>query len=399
LPLAFSKLDLPRPVWLLGWVSLVTDLATEMIYPLLPLFLTRVLGASAMSLGVIEGVAEAANSLLKIAAGRLADRTGAPRRLVLAGYGLSGAVRPLIAFVTSWTQVLGLRFVDRLGKGIRGAPRDAMLGHFAPAHLRGRVYGFHRAMDHAGAVVGPLIASVFLFFYPESYRTLFGLTIIPGIVVILILLRVPDTRTSAPIEPPEPVEPREPLNLSKPFFKAILVILVFSLGNASDAFLLLRINDLGVAAFWIPLLWSGLHVVKVLSSLAGGELSDRFGRRTLIAGGWIVYALVYAGFGYFASPATIVVIFLSYGIFFGLTEGVEKAWVADLAPAGARGTAFGVYNAALGVGGLISSLMFGVIWTRVSPSAAFFTGAAVALVAIGLLYSLFSHEENPRHER
>jgi sugar phosphate permease len=391
-------------------------MATEMIYPLLPLFLTRVLGASAMSLGVIEGVAEAANSVLKIAAGRLADRTGAPKRIVLAGYGLSGAVRPLIAFVTSWTQVLGLRFVDRLGKGIRGAPRDAMLAHFAPAHLRGRAYGFHRAMDHSGAVIGPLIASAFLFFRPEDYRTLFALSIIPGIIVIMILLRVPDTNTNEPLEPLEPREPNEPpepsetpepnepvepvklLNRSSSFTKAIIVILVFSLGNASDAFLLLRINDLGVAAFWIPLLWSGLHIVKVLSSLAGGDLSDRLGRRAVIGAGWIVYALVYAGFGYFDSPATIIAIFLGYGIYFGMTEGVEKAWVADLAPRGARGYAFGIYNAALGVGGLVSSLMFGVIWTRVSPSAAFFTGAAVALVAIGLLYSLFSHEENPRHQ-
>ena len=193
-------------------------MASEMIYPLLPIFLTRVLGATAMSLGVIEGVAEAASSILKIAAGRLADRTGAPRRIVLAGYGLSGAVRPLVAFVTSWTQVLGLRFVDRLGKGIRTAPRDAMLAHFAPVELRGRAYGFHRAMDHTGAVAGPLIASLFLFFYPEQYRTLFGLSIIPGIVVILILLRVPDANTSKraeptePNEPPEPPEPPEPLN-------------------------------------------------------------------------------------------------------------------------------------------------------------------------------------------
>ena len=402
--MAFSKFGLPRPVWLLGWVSLVTDMASEMIYPLLPLFLTRVLGGSAMSLGVIEGVAEAANSVLKIAAGRLTDRTGAPKRLVLAGYGLSGAVRPLVAFATSWTQVLGLRFVDRLGKGIRGAPRDAMLAHFAPPHLRGRAFGFHRAMDHTGAVAGPLIASVFLVFYPDAYRTLFALSIIPGIVVILILLRVPDTITGGrePLEPREPPEPPEPVKLSGAFWKAIVVILVFSFGNASDAFLLLRINDLGVAAFWIPLLWSALHVVKVLASLAGGDLSDRLGRRTLIAGGWIVYALVYAGFGYFDSPPAIVVIFLTYGIYFGLTEGVEKAWVADLAPAGARGTAFGIYNAALGVGGLVSSLMFGVIWTRVSPSAAFFTGAAVALAAIGLLYSLFSpsrNEENTRHQR
>ena len=202
-------------------MSLVTDLASEMIYPLLPIFLTRVLGATAMSLGVIEGAAEAVSSVLKIASGRLADRTGAPKPIVLVGYSLSGAVRPLIAFVTSWTGVLGLRFADRVGKGLRTAPRDAMLAHFAPPHLRGRVYGFHRAMDHAGAVVGPLVASAFLFFYPDSYRSLFALSIIPGIVVVLILLRVPDTNTSEPREPDEPPEPNEPVEPSEPPFRSL----------------------------------------------------------------------------------------------------------------------------------------------------------------------------------
>jgi MFS family permease len=380
-------------------------MATEMIYPLLPIFLTRVLGATALSLGIIEGVAEAASSILKIAAGRLADRTGAPKPLVLAGYGLSGAVRPLMAVVSSWTQVLGLRFLDRVGKGIRGAPRDAMLAHFAPAHIRGRAFGFHRAMDHAGAVIGPLIATAFLFFYPNEYRTLFALSIIPGIIVILILLRVPSVRTGGrevtPAQTPDVAMSAGAVTLSTPFWKAIAVITLFSLGNASDAFLLLRLNDLGIAAVWIPLLWSALHVVKVLSSLAGGDLSDRLGRRTLIATGWVVYAVVYAGFGVMESPTAVVALFLFYGVYFGLTEGVEKAWIADLSPVALRGTAFGIYNGALGFGGLVSSIMFGVIWTRVSPGAAFATGAAMALVAIALLYSLFSlphAKENPGHQ-
>jgi len=382
-----ARFGLPRPVWLLGWVSLVTDMATEMIYPLLPLFLTRVLGASAMSLGVIEGTAEAANSILKIAAGQLADRTGTPKKIVLVGYGLSGAVRPLIAIASTWTHVLGLRIADRLGKGIRGAPRDAMLAHFTPEAIRGRAFGFHRAMDHAGAVVGPLIASAFLFFSPDDYRTLFALTIIPGIVVVIILLRVPDTRSTRPaaMEGAAPA----PARLSRKFYVAMVVILIFSLGNASDAFLLLRLNDLGVTAFWIPLLWSALHVVKVGSSIVGGDLSDRFGRRTLIGLGWLIYALVYAGFAFFDSAPAVIAIFLTYGLYFGLTEGVEKAWVADLVPAAVRGTAFGVYNAALGVGSLCASLMFGAIWTRVSPGAAFLTGAVLALVASGLLYFSF----------
>src|SRR5690349_9368688 len=179
-------------------------MATEMIYPLLPLFLTRTLGGSAMALGVIEGVAEAANSALKVLSGWLTDRSGQPKKLVLAGYGLSSAVRPLIGFVTSWPQVLGLRFTDRLGKGIRSSPRDAMLASFAPEKTRGRVYGFHRAMDHAGAVVGPLIATVFLYFHPDAYRPLFMWTILPGIVVVLLILRLPSTRSAARPAPPAP---------------------------------------------------------------------------------------------------------------------------------------------------------------------------------------------------
>ena len=396
-----DRFGLSRPVWLLGWVSLFTDMATEMIYPLLPLFLTRTLGASAMSLGVIEGIAEAANSALKVFSGWLTDRSGQPKKLVLAGYGLSSAVRPLIGLVTSWPQVLALRFTDRLGKGIRSSPRDAMLARFAPEATRGRVYGFHRAMDHAGAVAGPLIATAYLYFYPEAYRPLFMWTIVPGIVVIVLILRVPSAR-SAPSTPvaPAAVAPLAPLAALAPdFYKAIAIITVFALGNASDAFILLRLTDLGVAPVWIPLLWSALHVVKMSASVIGGTLSDRFGRRMMIVAGYLWYALIYAAFAWTASLPILIAIFLAYGIYFGFTEGVEKAWVADMAPASARGTAFGIYNAALGLGGLAASLIFGAIWTRVSPPAAFLTGASLALAASVLLYLAFSHAQDSRHQR
>jgi MFS family permease len=308
-------------------------------------------------------------------------------------------MRPLIALVTTWTQVLGLRFVDRLGKGIRTSPRDAMLARYAPPDKRGRIYGFHRAMDHGGAVAGPLIASAYLFVHPEAYRSLFGWTLVPGIIVILVLLRVPDARTT-----PDAIRAtrknREPLGRAFP--RAMVVITLFSLGNASDAFLLLRLGDLGVRPAWIPLLWSALHVVKMTSSVLGGALSDRLGRRAMIAIGWTWYALVYAAFGYVHSLDVIIVVFLAYGLYFGFTEGVEKAWVADMAPASARGTAFGIYNAALGVGGLAASVLFGALWTRVSPRAAFLTGAALALVATVLLYLLFlpnRNDQDPGNQR
>jgi MFS family permease len=389
-----DRFGLSKPVWLLGWVSFFTDMATEMIYPLLPLFLTRTLGAGAMSLGVIEGVAEAANSALKIISGWLTDRSGQPKRLVLAGYGISSAVRPLIALVTAWPQVLALRFTDRLGKGIRSSPRDAMLAGFAPDATRGRVYGFHRAMDHAGAVAGPLIATIYLYFHPEAYRSLFTWTLVPGAIVILLILRLPSSPRRAQAPAPKPQG-----RVGSKFYLAMSVILLFALGNASDAFILLRLNDLGVAAVWIPLLWSALHVVKMTSSVVGGAMSDRFGRRTMIIAGYVWYAAIYAAFAWTTSMAIMIAIFLAYGVYFGFTEGVEKAWVADMAPAEARGMAFGIYNAALGVGGLCASLIFGVIWTRVSPSAAFLTGASLALAASLLLYLAFSDAQDSRHQR
>lgn len=420
------RFTLPRPIWLIGWVSFFTDTASEMVYPLLPLFLTRVLGGGAMSLGVIEGVAEAANSILKVVSGRIADSTGRPKRLMLAGYAISSAVRPLIAAASSWGVVLAIRFTDRLGKGIRGAPRDAMLADFAPEGQRGRVFGFHRAMDHAGAVLGPLLASLFLYLYPGEYRTLFALTIIPGLIVIAFILLIPEpprrsataaavtvpaaeipapsataSENRAPV-PARPAQPALPASGPAPSLAALVtplsVIFLFALGNASDAFLLLRLSDTGVDDFWIPLLWSALHVVKVASSLIGGEVSDRFGRRHTIAFGWLFYAAVYAAFALIDGGAWLIVIFLTYGIYFGFTEGVEKAWVADLAPVPRRGTAFGYYNAVIGVGALLSSVLFGLIWTRISPEAAFLTGAALAVAATLLLYFLFSHETNTRHQ-
>jgi MFS family permease len=388
-----DRFGLSRPVWLLGWVSFFTDMASEMVYPLLPLFLTRVLGAGAMSLGVIEGVAEGANSILKIISGRIADRTGQPKILVLAGYGLSSLVRPLMGFVTAWPQVLTLRFTDRLGKGVRTAPRDALLARFAPEKTRGRVYGFHRAMDHAGAVAGPLVATAFLYFHPEQYRSLFMWTLVPGLIVIALILRLPNEKLtpvsseSSAAHPASRLAPRD-ARLPPRFYRAMAVITLFSLGNASDAFILLRLNDLGVAAVWIPLLWSALHVVKMTSSVLGGALSDRFGRRALIALGYLWYAAIYFAFAWFDTLPAMIVSFLAYGLYFGLTEGVEKAWVADMAPADARGTAFGIYNAALGFGGLAASLLFGAIWTRVSPSAAFLTGACLALAASVMLLAI-----------
>jgi MFS family permease len=379
-------------VWLLGWSSLFTDAATEMIYPLLPVYLSRVLGAGAFSLGVIEGVAEAVNSGLRVASGYLSDRRATRRPIVIAGYALSSAVRPLIAFTSTWPQVLLIRALDRTGKGVRGAPRDAMLARFATAADRGRIFGFHRAMDHIGAIVGPLMAAAFLFASPGEYRFLFALTIVPGVVAVALLFFVHELPTAEPQSSPLPQMSEGASAAAAPvawnaryFLTFLAILLIFSLGNSSDAFLLLRLSDAIGTAAYLPLLWSGLHVVKASLSTWGGSLSDRLGRRRIILIGWLVYAVVYLGFASTEHAATLVVWFVLYGVFFALTEGVEKALVADLAPESKHGLAFGLYNATLGVGTLAASVVFGLLYERFGAPVAFGTGSALAGAAAALL--------------
>src|SRR2546426_736820 len=302
-----SPLGLPRPVWLLGWASLFTDAATEMIYPLLPVYLSRVLGAGAMSLGVIEGIAEGVNSLLKILSGRLSDRWSRRKPIIIAGYALSSAARPFLALTTSC--VPEDRHARRAtASGVSDGPGPSMQP--AATKLPGRFYG------------------------------LLG------------------------------------------------ILLLFSLANSADAFLLLRLSQtLGEDAY-IPLLWSLLHIVKASLSMYGGALSDRVGRKGVIVAGWSVYALVYLGFAFSTSATPLVAWFLIYGIYFGLSEGTEKALVADLAPSVQQGTAFGFYNAALGLGTLVASVLFGVLYERFGPATAFGAGAGLAVAASLLLLTL-----------
>ena len=386
----------PKTVWLLGWVSLATDAASEAIYPLLPFFLTRVLGAGALSLGMIEGAAEAVSSVLKIVSGRLADRAGTKRPLVLFGYGVSSLARPFIAITATWSQVLAIRVIDRVGKGVRSAPRDAMLAASALPGTRGAVYGFHRSMDHLGAVVGPTLASAFLLFYPEHYRTLFALTIVPGAiaVVLVLLVREPASglaRADDDAAGARPTRSRLPGEVT-PF---MLALALFTLGNSTDAFLLLKLTDAAGSVKWIPLIWAALHVVKATVSMAGGRWSDRVGRRAAIGLGWLVYAAVYVGFAMSATLPALLSWFLLYGCYFGLTEGAEKALVADLAPADTRGFAFGVYNAVVGFGALAASVLFGLVWTVGGAAPAFGMGAAFALAATALLFVVVG--PSPRH--
>jgi MFS family permease len=378
---------LPRPVWLVSWTSFFTDTASEAVYPIMPLYLTRVLGGTAMAIGVIEGAAEGLNSLLKIVTGRLSDRWRARKPFVIAGYSVSTAARPLVALATSWPQVLLVRLTDRVGKGIRTAPRDALLAAWAEPSTRGYVFGLHRSMDHAGAIVGPLLASLFLWFYPDRFRTLFALTIVPGLIAVAMLLPVPEVRADETAGAADRTD-SPARSLGRPFYRYLGVVLLFSLGNSTDAFLLLRLSDVGVGAVWIPIVWAALHVVKAFVSPIGGLLSDRMNRGRVIAAGWLVYAAVYGGFAAASRVATLVPLFLVYGVFYGLTEGTEKAVVADLAPAASRGAAFGAYHAVVGVGALAASLVFGVVWKTAGAPPAFALGASLALVSTVLLSRL-----------
>jgi MFS family permease len=364
-----------------------------------------VLGASATSLGIIEGVAEGVNSLLKIVSGWTADRLRQRRPIVILGYAVSSMARPLIALSTSWPQVLAIRALDRTGKGIRGAPRDAMLATYAAASSRGRIFGFHRAMDHTGAVVGPVIATLFLAFFPGQYRLLFALTIIPGALAVATLFRVQEQA----IERPEPasgygeagaVVDRDAklrsARLPRDLYVVLGIIFLFSLGSSADAFLLLRLADALGSATFLPLLWAAHHVVKASLSTWGGGLSDRLGRRYVIVIGWTIYSLVYLGFALVSNAAAFVVLFLIYGVHFALAEGSEKALVADLTPAHRQGTSFGLYYGVLGVGMLVASIAFGVVYDRFSPAAAFIMGATLSAAAALLMLIVPVSRPRPR---
>jgi MFS family permease len=374
-----NRARLGRNVIALGAVSFLTDVSSEMIYPLLPLFLATTLGASASMVGAIEGAAESMAALLKLASGWWSDRVARRRPLVVAGYAIASFARPLIAVARAAEHVLVIRLVDRVGKGIRTSPRDALIADSVDPSVRGKAFGFHRAADHAGAVVGPLLAFALMRGAEVPIRTVFWLAAIPGIAAVVVLvLAVREVPRQAP-GVRLPARDRAPMG--RPFWAFLLVVLLFTLGNSTDAFLLLRASQLGVPAALLPVLWAMLHVVKSTSSTPGGALSDRVGRTPLLVAGWTVYALVYLGFAFASATWQAWALFALYGVYFGLTEGVEKALVADVVPSARRGAAFGWYNLTIGIGALPASLAFGVVWDRYGADTAFLLGAALAIAA------------------
>jgi MFS family permease len=381
---------LTRNVVILGIVSLLNDGASEMIYPLLPVFLMSVLGAGPAALGVIEGIAEATASLLKLYSGYLSDRVRKRKGWIVAGYSLSNIIRPLIAFSSTWLHVLVLRFSDRVGKGLRTSPRDAIIAESTAVEFRGKAYGFHRAMDHAGAIVGPLAATALLVIFDNDLKTVFLLSFLPGLLAVgMLLFGLQEKRPDPSAVRASSFSVRSAwAEMPHGFRKYLAIILLFTLGNSTDAFLLLRAQQLGVAVSLLPAIWVVLHIIKMSFSVPGGIISDRIGRKKVIIAGWIVYAVVYAAFGAADRQWHAWGLFAVYGVFFGLTEGVEKALVADVAPPHLRGSAFGLYHLVVGIGAFPASVLFGLVWQGWGPAAAFGVGAGIALLASMLLSML-----------
>lgn len=384
-------MKIPRVVFVLGLVSLLTDISSEMIYPLLPGFLAISLGASPGVIGLIEGVAETLASGLKLVSGRWSDQGWNKKKMLLLGYGISGALRPLVGLAQYWPEVLLIRGSDRIGKGIRSVPRDALIAQSVDVAHRGRAFGFHRSMDHAGAVIGPLMASLLMGVFLLTPREVFLWALIPSILAFLTLLFFLKDEPRAPQEASERATLKfHWAEFPKNFRWVLAAIFIFALGNSSDAFLLIKLTKAGIKPAWITFLWTLIHIVKMLTSRWGGSLSDRWGRRSTILLGWTVYTTVYIVFAWTDSSSILAITFLLYGTYFGLTEAAEKAWMVDMAPAHLQSTALGFYHGMVGFGALPASLLFGLIWQFAGAQVAFFFGALCALLGTLIILSLKS---------
>lgn len=410
-------------VLMMGLVSLLTDFSSEMMNPLLPVFITGLvvmLGEpaawAAVVVGLMEGIAETTAAVLKIFSGRISDRIGKRKAIVVGGYGISTIARPLLALtpavsaVSAVGYVVALKFLDRVGKGLRTSPRDALIGDSVDSSNRGLAFSFHRAMDHVGAVLGPMAAIGILYGFLGyamwhgtpggqvgqremlALRWLFGIALIPGLLAMVVLIG--KVREIAPHKEAT-AHGREILktsvwrSLPGRFYGFVGIVTLFALGNSSDMFLLLYAwTKFGMGLMSIILLWIVLHISKIVFSLPGGILSDRIGRRPVIVAGWLVYAMVYLGLSLADQQWQFWVLFVIYGFYYGMTEGAEKALVTDFAPSEFRGTAFGIYHAAVGLAALPASLVFGVIWFKLGPAYSFGIGALLAGVAAVLLLML-----------
>jgi len=387
-----------KTVFVLGIVSFLTDISSEMLVPILPLFLTFVLGASGEALGLIEGVAEATAQLLRVWAGYLADRFGRPKMLTSLGYGLSAIAKPFLIIASSWPQVFAIRFSERFGKGIRSAPRDVLIADTTDQATRGRAFGFHRAMDTAGATLGPVVVLALGWFvfgraflstpgkqHEDIYRLIFIAAAVPAVLGWLVLQFFVRERPKPAGEVKKPT-----LSLAgfDPRFKVFLFVLaVFGIGNSSDAFLVLRATNspIGMDLFRFLLVYVTFNALSTVVAFKSGVLSDRIGRKPVILAGWLVFAASYLGIAMSKTPTGIWVWFTVYGAYYGMTEGMLKAFAVDLAPTNLRGTAVGSFYTITGLAALPASVIAGVLWRQVGHSAPFYYGAATSLAAALML--------------
>ncbi len=409
--------SLDRNVFWAGVTSFLMDVSSEMVYSLVPIFLSSVLGVNKSLIGLIEGIAEATASMVKMFSGWFSDHIGRRKPLMLLGYGISTLSRPLLALSTGWGMVLGARFIDRFGKGVRTAPRDAIIADSAPRHQLGRSFGFHRAMDQFGAVVGPAIAFVVLALHPGGYRMVFWISMIPGVLCVAVIWlfirekRRPRTAQVAAgagaggrAEPgggaastaPAATTLRERLGrLRGPLLSYLLVTGIFYLGNSSDVFLILRAQDLGVAAVLIPILYLVFNLVYSALSIPAGLLADRVGRRKVALIGFAVFAVTYAWMAMAGSAAAAWGVFILYGVYMGISDGNGRALLGEFSTGERRGTAFGAYHMVVGLAALPASIIAGLLYDNVSPSAPFWVGAAAAVLA-GILMLAFVPETKHR---
>ena len=385
--------DLPRNIWAVGLTSFFMDVSSEMVINILPLFLSNVLGVKTNIIGLIEGVAESTASILKLFSGWLSDKLHARKWLAVAGYGLSALSKPFFYFANTWGWVAGVRWVDRVGKGIRTAPRDALVADSISEDKRGLAFGFHRAADTAGAMVGLLVALLIVWMAQSSnvelgqatFRTVVLASLIPAFLAVLSLaVGVKEVKPTS-----ERAAPKFAFKaLGKPFMTFMIIVGIFDLGNSSDSFLVLRAQERGISVIGILGLLAVFNLVYTVISTPAGSLSDKVGRRNIIIGGWVVYALVYLGFGLASAAWQVWLLYIVYGLYYGMAYGTTKAMVADLVPVELRGTAYGTYNAILGIIDFPASLIAGILWQGAGgwagfgPSAPFLFGAAMALLAL-----------------
>lgn len=370
-----------RNILFTGLTSFLTDTSVKMIYSVMPMFLMSI-GASKASLGLIEGVAESTASLIKALSGFWSDRIGRNKPFMLIGYAISAAILPLYAFVISPMQVLILRFTERFGKGIRTAPRDSLIAASVINNETGKGFGFQKAMDNSGAIVGPLLAFVMLSFFPGNYRLIFILAGIPAIAgIFVIIFGIKEARKIKT----DLIRKFHFSDFSRRYWFFMAIIFVFTLGNSTDALLLIRANEAGIKVAFIPLVYLVTNVVSVVTAIPAGSLSDRIGKERLLIAGFLIYAVVYLFFGMNVGDGAILILFALYGLYSAATDGIQKAFVADMTDANKKGTALGIYNALLGITLLPASIIAGVLYDRVNSSVPFFFGSAMAAIAFVLM--------------